>query len=83
MERTCTEIIDFAPEFSIGYSCRGNVRRLMKNFDDALIDVYKARELDSENIQAIATLGEIYGEIGKINDFYIHFENARRQMLVL
>lgn len=71
-----SEIIKLYPEYSIGYSCRGNVRRLMKDFENALNDIYKALELDSENIQAIGTLAEIYAEIGKKNEFYIHFENA-------
>lgn len=75
-EITSSQMINIAPEFSVGYSCRSDVRRLMKNFEEALDDVFKALELDSENLQAIATLAEIYGEIGKINDFYIHFESA-------
>jgi len=75
-EITSSQMINIAPEFSVGYSCRSDVRRLMKNFEEALDDVFKALELDSENLQAIATLAEIYGEIGKINEFYIHFESA-------
>lgn len=75
-EIASTQLIDLDPEFSIGYSCRGNVRRLQKNFEPALEDVYKALELDSENIQAIATLAEIYGELGRINEFYLQVETA-------
>jgi tetratricopeptide (TPR) repeat protein len=75
-EKICTELISLLPEYSIGYSCRGNTKRLMKDFENALIDVYKALELDSENIQAIGTLAEIYAEIGNKNEFYIHLENA-------
>lgn len=73
-----SEIIKLFPEYSVGYSSRGNVRRLMKNFESALNDIYKALELDSENIQAVGTLAEIYGEIGNKNEFYIHLENALR-----
>ncbi|MFH7015204.1 KGGVGR-motif variant AAA ATPase [Flavobacterium sp. FlaQc-47] len=75
-EAFSSEIIILNPEFSGGYSCRANTRRLLKKFDDALDDVFKALELDSENLQAIATLAEIYAETGKINEFYIHLENA-------
>jgi MinD-like ATPase involved in chromosome partitioning or flagellar assembly len=71
-----TEIINIDPEFSVGYSCRANSRRLLKDFNNAMDDVFKALELDSGNIQAIATLAEIYAEIGKINEFYIHLESA-------
>jgi len=66
-EKICTELINQLPEYSIGYSCRGNTRRLMKDFDNALNDIYKALELDSENVQAVGTLAEIYAEIGKKN----------------
>jgi MinD-like ATPase involved in chromosome partitioning or flagellar assembly len=75
-EIVCSQIIELGPEFSYGYSCRGNVRRLMKDFENALDDVYKALELDSENLQAIATLAEIYAEMGKLNEFYIHLESS-------
>lgn len=75
-EKICSKVIELYPEYSGGYSCRGNVRRLMKQFDLALEDTYKALELDSENIQGIATLAEIFGELNKLNDFFIHFENA-------
>ena len=75
-EITSNELIEIDPEFSIGYSCRANLYRLMKNFDKALDDVFKALELDSENVQGIATLAEIYAEIGRTNEFYIHLENA-------
>ena len=75
-EETLSKIILLAPEFTSGYGLRGNVRRLKKDFDNALSDVYKALELDSENIQALSTLAEIYAETEKIGDFYIHFENA-------
>jgi len=75
-ESISSKIIELSPEFSAGYSCRANTRRVLKNFEDALKDVFKALELDSENLQAIATLAEIYAEIGRVNEFYIHFENA-------
>ena len=75
-EKITNKVIELDPEFSLGYSCRGNTRRLLKDFENALLDVFKALELDSENIHAIATLAEIYGELGKMNEFYIHFENA-------
>lgn len=75
-EEICSRIIDIDPEFSTGYSSRGNVRRLMKKFDSALNDTYKALEIDSDNIQAVGTLAEIYGETDKLNEFYVHFENA-------
>lgn len=75
-EKICSNIIKIDPEFSVGYSCRSNTRRLMKDFENALNDVYKALEIDSENIQAIGTLAEIYAELGNKNEFYIHLENA-------
>ena len=75
-EEICTEIISINPEYSAGYSSRANVKRLKKNFDSALDDIFKALELDSENIQAIGTLAEVYAELGRMNDFYIHFENS-------
>ncbi|WP_339706063.1 AAA family ATPase [Algoriphagus aquimarinus] len=77
-ESISDEIIKIDPEFSIGYSCRGNSRRLLKNMNGALEDIFKSLELDSENLQGIATLAEIYGELGHINEFYIHLENALR-----
>lgn len=75
-ENTSTKLIDLNPEFSVGYSCRGNIRRMRKDFEPALDDIYKALELDSENIQAIATLAEIYAETGRINEFYLQVETA-------
>lgn len=75
-ENISTQIIKIDPEYTHGYSCRGNSRRLLKKFDEALTDVFKALELNSENKQAIATLAEIYAETGKINEFYIHLENV-------
>jgi MinD-like ATPase involved in chromosome partitioning or flagellar assembly len=75
-EDISTEIIDKHPEFSLGYSARGNIRRVKKDFENALVDVFKALELDSSNIQAITTLAEIYAETNRIDDFYIHLESA-------
>lgn len=75
-ENVSSKIIELSPEFSVGYSCRANSRRLLKKFEDALEDIYKSLELDSENVQAIATFAEIYAETGRIKEFYIHFESA-------
>lgn len=75
-EEICSQVIKYYPEYSTGYSCRGNTRRLKKDFENALEDIYKALELNSENIQAIGTLAEIYAETNRISEFYIHLENA-------
>ena len=75
-EEVCTKIIEYNPEYSNGYSNRANIKRLQKNFESAFDDIYKSLELDSENIQAIGTLAEIYAELERMSEFYIHFENA-------
>lgn len=75
-EKIDSKAINIYPEISSTYSNRGNTRRLMKKFNEALQDVFKALELDSENEQAVSTLAEIYAETGRIDEFYIHFENA-------
>ncbi|GAB3235009.1 AAA family ATPase [Algoriphagus aestuariicola] len=74
-EKVCSLMIEMNPEYSYGFSCRANSKRLLKNFDSAFEDIYKALELDSENLQAVATLAEIYAELGKLNEFFIHFES--------
>lgn len=75
-EKISNLIIKIDPELSEGYSCRGNCRRVLKKFEEALTDIYKALELDTNNKQAIATLAEIYAEMGRINEFYIQLENV-------
>src|SRR5690606_17430177 len=75
-EKFSTQIINIDPELSLGYSCRGDIRRRLKKFTEAYEDTYKALELNSENNQALATLAEIHAEQGNINEFYIFLENA-------
>jgi MinD-like ATPase involved in chromosome partitioning or flagellar assembly len=75
-EEIATAVIEIDPELSQGFSTRGNIRRMLKNYQDAFIDTYKSLELDSENLQAVATLAELYGETGNVNEFFIHFENS-------
>jgi len=75
-EDIANKLIEMVPELSSAYSARGNVRRLRKNFDDALVDVFKALELFSDNLQAIGTLAEIYAETGKHNEFYYTLETV-------
>lgn len=75
-ETICSTMLEIDPELSIAFSSRANVRRMMKNFDLALDDVFKSLELDSENIQGILTLAEIYAETGRLNEFYLQLENA-------
>lgn len=75
-EKFSTKIINIDPELSLGYSCRGDIRRRLKKFTEAYDDTYKALELNSENNQALATLAEIHAEQGNINEFYIFLENA-------
>lgn len=72
----CTRLLESDTQISTAYSLRGNALRLMGRFDEALEDVFIALELDSESIGGISTLAEIYAETGRINEFYIHFENA-------
>jgi len=69
-------LISLDPEYSPGYSCRADARRNMKEFDKALEDVFHAFKINSEDIQAIATLAEIYAEIGRVDEFYLHLEAA-------
>ena len=75
-EQVCSILIDEDPFLPLGYTCRGNVRRLMKKFDEALQDIYTAIEIESEEVQTIGTLAEIYAETGRIHDFYINLESA-------
>lgn len=72
----CNKAIQMAPEYAYGYSFKANALRLLKEFDKALEDVYKSLELNSESIQGVLTLAEIYAETGKINEFYLQFESA-------
>lgn len=74
--RACNHFISLYPEDSTTYSSRGNVYRELKQFDKAFEDVYKALEIDSNNVHAITTLAEIYAELGKMNEFYFNLESA-------
>jgi MinD-like ATPase involved in chromosome partitioning or flagellar assembly/Flp pilus assembly protein TadD len=75
-EKIYSDLILDYPDISIGYGGKGNILRIKKDFTTAIKFVYKALELDSENIQALTTLAEIYAETDRIDDFYINFENA-------
>ncbi|RMZ58449.1 hypothetical protein D1632_12575 [Chryseobacterium nematophagum] len=78
-EGVTTLVIEQNPELSVGYACRGNIRRVMKKFREALNDIFKALELDSDNIQAVATLAEVYAETDNYDEFFIHFENVLKR----
>ncbi|MBL0009308.1 MAG: hypothetical protein IPP25_19585 [Saprospiraceae bacterium] len=66
------------PENPRAYNGRANVYRLMNDFDQALLDVYKALELDPNYGTAFATFAEINAHKNNLNEFYLNFENAIR-----
>lgn len=75
-EMAFSEVIEQNPDSALGYAGRANVFRLAGLFDNALLDVYKALEIDSELVDAVGTLAEILAAQGNLGGFYVHLENA-------
>lgn len=71
---TVNKIISEHPDKPELYNLRSNFHRIMKNYEDALVDIYKALELDSENPIYYGTLAEIKAKQGDKLDFYRNFD---------
>lgn len=77
-QHTFDELLKIDPDSATGYSLKGNILRLKGQYKQALECVYKALEIDSEYVVAIATLAEINAHMGDVGAFYIHLENSLR-----
>lgn len=69
-------LIEKYPDESNGYNERSNYFRITKEFEKALLDIYKALELDTENGLAYSTLAEIKACQNEVQEFYRNFELA-------
>lgn len=57
-------------------NARADVHRMLGNFNEALIDITKAIELNSNAPLYFATLSEVYSDLGKTDEFYLNFSIA-------
>lgn len=64
------KVVDYFPDYDGGYNDLGNTYRVLKNYDEAFMNVYKCLELNPKNYYALGTLAEIYAELGNQNEFY-------------
>lgn len=69
-------LIDNYPDESNAYNTRSNFFRKIGDFENALLDIYMALQLDTENGLAYSTLAEIKAKQNEILEFYRNFELA-------
>jgi tetratricopeptide (TPR) repeat protein len=69
-------LIEKYPNESNAYNERSNYYRTLNNYEKALLDIYEALELDTENGLAYSTLAEIKACQKEIQEFYRNFELA-------
>ena len=69
-------LIEKYPDESNAYNERSNYFRKLAEYDKALVDIYKALELDTENGLAYSTLSEIKACQKEFQEFYRNFELA-------
>lgn len=69
-------LVEKYPDESNGYNERSNYYRKTKEFEKALLDIYKALQLDTENGLAYSTLSEIKACQSEFQEFYRNFELA-------
>lgn len=64
------KLVEYYPDYDIGYNNLGNTYRLLKNNKKAFEYVYKSLELNPKSPFASGTLAEIYAEINNNDEFY-------------
>ena len=69
-------LIDRYPNETDAYNERSNYYRITNEHEKALLDIYKALELNTENGLAYSTLAEIKACQKEIQEFYRNFELA-------
>jgi len=69
-------LIDRYPNETDAYNERSNYYRITNEYEKALLDIYKALELNTENGLAYSTLAEIKACQNEIQEFYRNFELA-------
>lgn len=70
------KLVEKYPDESNAFNERSDYYYKLLRYEEALADVYKALELDTENGLAYSTLAEINACQGKMQEFYRNFELA-------
>lgn len=66
----------FISRRALAYYYRGNAHYYVKQYDQAIIDLSKAFELDSQFAFAVSNRGSIYAELGEYNEAVTDFSKA-------
>jgi len=69
-------LIEKYPNESNSYNTRSNFYREQRDYNNALNDIYKALQLNTENGLAYSTLAEIKANQNEVFEFYRNFELA-------
>lgn len=76
-----TTLVEKYPNESNAFNTRSNFYRRRKDYENAIVDIYKALQLNTENSLAYSTLAEIKVDQNEIQEFYRNFELALKYNL--
>ncbi|MCD8041427.1 MAG: AAA family ATPase [Tannerellaceae bacterium] len=70
------EFVERFPESAKAYNCRADILMKCKKYKEALLDAYKARQIEPDGAVYYLTLAEIRYLMGDVEEFYMNVERA-------
>lgn len=75
-QKVFDDFLDVEPFNDSILNARANYLRILKEYDGAYMDIYKAIEINPNDPVYFATLAEIHADNDRINDFYLNLNIA-------